>query len=115
MEKQEGGAGAGPDPHPASGNTRKGHASRSHMSSTCLDFILAKGPTFRPGSLKFFPAPGSQPCLPCVVQEAKKPLETYVHSIRTSDLSFPKSSGFEGTQSLLLLAAPWWLPTVPRP
>ena len=67
-------------------------ASRSRMSSTCLDFILAKGPTFRAGSLKFFPAPGSQPCLPPVVQEARKPLETYVRSIRTFDLSFPKSS-----------------------
>lgn len=62
------------------------------MSSTQLDFILAKGPTFRPGFLKFFLAPGSQPCLPPVVQGAKKPLETYVHSIRTSDLSFPNSS-----------------------
>lgn len=67
-------------------------APRSHMSGTWLDFFLAKGPTFRPGSLKIFLAPGSQPCLPHVVQEAKKPLETYMCSVGTSDLSFPNSS-----------------------
>lgn len=89
MEKQDGGAGLSSQPP---GTPERVTAPRSRMSGSWLDFILAKGPTFRPGSLNFFPAPGSQPCLSPVVQEAKKPLETYMCSTGTSDLSFPNSS-----------------------
>ena len=77
---------------PGSRNTRKGHSPQEPHARHPVRLHPGQGPYIQAWIPEVFPS-SWVPAMPApVVQEAKKPLETYVCSVGTSDLSFQNSS-----------------------